>query len=102
MIDIWERLQNLRLHSASSVADQAQAKTYDLETRVKQLEEEVDSLTLIAMAMWELLGKAEGFYLKDLEARMQEIDLRDGKLDGKYSVNANVCTKCNRQLHGRR
>lgn len=101
-MSIWDSLNDLRIKSASAVADQAQAKTYGIETRVKQLEEEVDRLTLVVMAMWELLGKSEGFYLKDLEARIQEIDLRDGELDGRMTITPAVCSDCGRSLHERR
>ena len=102
MKSLWEHLQNSRIGSATATADQAQAKSYDLERRIKQLEAEVDSLTLILMAMWELFGKSNGLFMKDLEAKMQEIDLRDGKLDGKASAGPRVCGECNRPLADRR
>lgn len=102
MKSIWERLQHLRIEAATASADITQAKTYDLERRVKALEEEIDSVTLILMAMWELLGKSNGFYMKDLEARIEEIDLRDGKLDGKLDPNPARCPECSHALHDRR
>ena len=102
MRNILDSVNNLRIKSAAAVADQAQAKTYTLESRVRQLEEEVDNLTLITMAMWELLGKSEGFFLKDLETKVEELDLRDGHLDGKMSVTPAICHDCGRKLHERR
>ena len=102
MKSLWEHLQNSRISSAAATADQAQAKSYDLERRVNQLEAENDSLTLILMAMWELFGKSNGLFLKDLEAKMQEIDLRDGKLDGKASGGPRICGECDRPLGDRR
>ncbi len=102
MNNLWDHLLNMRISSATATADQAQAKSYDLERRVKQLEAEVDSLTLILMGMWELLGKSNGFYLKDLEAKMQEIDLRDGTLDGKLKSGPTTCGECGRVLGDRR
>jgi hypothetical protein len=98
----WELFQNARTNRAQAAADHAQAKGYDTERRIKQLEAEVDSLTLIAMAMWELFGKSNGLFMKDLEAKMQEIDLRDGKLDGKLSFGSTLCTGCGRKLDERR
>lgn len=102
MKSIWDYLQDRHIDRSSVTADQAQAKTYDLDRRVKDLEAEVDALTLILMAMWELLGKSEGFFLKDLEAKMQEIDLRDGKLDGGASLRPSSCKSCGRSVAGRR
>ncbi len=70
--------------------------------KIEQLEKEVDALTLVCMAMWELLGKSQGYFLKDLEAKMAELDLRDGKLDGRYSSAPELCPKCSRKLGSRR
>jgi hypothetical protein len=98
----WEYFHNARTNRAQASADNAQANVYDTERRIKQLEAEVDSLTLITMAMWELFGTSNGLFMKDLEAKMQEIDLRDGKLDGKLSLEPNICTGCNRKLDQRR
>jgi len=70
--------------------------------RIEQLEKEVDALTLICMSMWELLGQSSGFFQKDLEAKIQEIDLRDGKLDGKYSAAPESCPSCGHKLGPRR
>lgn len=78
------------------------AKVYDLERRIRQLESEVDSLTLILMSVWELVGKSNGFFMSDLNAKMKEIDLRDGKLDGRYSFGLVKCSSCGRVLDERR
>lgn len=102
MKSIWERLQHLRIESATASADISQAKTYDLERRVRALEEEADSMMLILMAMWELLGKSNGFFMKDLEARIEAIDLRDGRLDGRLNPNPSRCPECSHALHERR
>ena len=37
-----------------------------------------------------------------LEAKIQELHLRDGKLDGKLTLNPVNCTECGRKLHERR
>ena len=99
---LWELFQNSRTDRALAAADIAQAKGYDTDRRIRQLEAEVDALTLIAMAMWELFGKSNGLFMKDLEAKMQEIDLRDGKLDGKMSFGRVTCHGCERILDERR
>lgn len=97
MKSIGERLQNLRIQSVI-----ASAKPCDPERRVKALEQEAYSLTLNLMAMRELLEKTNGLFLKDLEARIEDIDVRDGKLNGKLKPNPKKCPECNHPLHGRR
>ncbi len=54
------------------------------------------------MAMWEMFGKSAGLFLKDLEAKMVEIDLRDGELDGKLAAAPENCPRCERKLGPRR
>lgn len=102
MLSIWDFLQDSNAGRTRAAVQDTQAKSVDLERRIKQLEAEVDSLTLVSMAMWELLGKSNGFFLKDLEAKMQEIDLRDGKLDGKVRSGPVQCANCERMLDERR
>jgi len=102
MKSIWESFQDGQINRATATADRVQAKSYESERRINQLEAEVDSLTLLSMAMWELFGKSNGLFMKDLEAKMQEIDLRDGKLDGKLDHGPIQCSHCNRTLDERR
>ena len=62
---------------------------------VKALEDKLDHLSLVCMAMCELMEEI-GFNKNMLEAKMREIDLRDGKLDGKLVIKK-VCSGCNRE-----
>jgi ribosomal protein S27AE len=64
-------------------------------------EERLDKLTLITMAMWELLRDNTKFTELDLLAKVQELDLRDGKPDGKVSLTVCKCPKCSRTMSPR-
>ncbi len=61
----------------------------------------VDQLTLATMAMWELIRDQTALTEKDLLSKMEEIDLRDGKDDGKLVLGIKKCQACNRSVNPR-
>lgn len=65
---------------------------------VRQLEERVDRLALVNMALWTIISKELKITEEELLLRVQEIDLRDGKLDGKLSAEVTDCAACGRKI----
>ena len=63
------------------------------ESRVLSVDERVDRLSLIVEAMWELLEEA-GYSEDALQAKVEEIDARDGRTDGKVTRPPVQCRKC--------
>lgn len=51
--------------------------------------------------MWELIRERTTLTDNDIEDRMQQIDLRDGKADGKMQMPALKCTDCGRVISRR-
>jgi len=86
--------------TSASIAEQTARKTQthveSLERRLKRLEEQVERLTLGAMALAELRRDRLGVPQADLDAKVEEIDLRDGKLDRKLSSPLPICPGCRR------
>src|SRR5262245_30767943 len=85
----------------SSVRDAA-ASAGDATRQVLHLQETVDRLVLATQAMWALLGEQSGLGEADLLAKIREIDLLDGTLDGKIRRNAKTCPSCGRHNGPRR
>ncbi len=69
---------------------------FDLRSRVKELEISLKRVQIVNAAMWELLRGALKATDADLEARIKEVDLRDGVEDGKISSVPLRCPSCNR------
>ncbi|MCO7226653.1 hypothetical protein [Pleionea sp. CnH1-48] len=69
------------------------------ESDLKVLQDKVDHLSLVCQAMCELLEQV-GFDKTMLAKKIQEIDLRDGKLDGKFSQKK-TCPQCERVVAAR-
>ena len=75
---------------AAAVAEQAR-------TQVDQMQMDINRLMICSQALWELLKEQHGFTEQQLVAKITEIDMRDGKLDGKLAAQGPVaCPKCGR------
>ena len=59
-----------------------------------------ERLYLVVQAMWELLKEKAGLTDADLDAKVQEIDMRDGRLDGQDSTQTGplTCRQCGRTI----
>lgn len=68
---------------------------------LRYLEDRVDRLSLICMAMWSLLQDKTRLTEQDLMERVKLLDLMDGKEDGKASRTVSQCTKCDRPMNPR-
>lgn len=65
---------------------------------------DIEKLFMVTEALWTILKEQHGYSDEDLVTRIQEIDLRDGKLDGQVAKAAErpSCPHCGRKLMGRR
>ena len=77
-------------------AQKARRDTRDLEEEVRLLEQQVGRLALASLAMAEILRDHLGVSSELIEAKIHEIDLRDGKLDGTFRLSPKHCTDCGR------
>lgn len=60
-----------------------------------RLERRLERLTLLCQAMWTLVRDRNGVSEDDLARRVQELDLKDGKLDGRLAPGV-ACAACGR------
>ncbi len=68
----------------------------DYSLQIRDLEHEVQRLTLKNEALWELVRDRLQLTDADLEAKSQEIDLRDGIKDGEITITPLKCPTCGR------
>lgn len=95
---IWDVFQQYQIHkldktfdAATDVIAQDQAGQ---QATLGQLEERMDRLALICRAMFELLEERTGLTDQDLAKKIAEVDLRDGKADGRITATAKPCPSC--------
>lgn len=98
----WEVRQQRQIYDAERVAGDARADARYANQRAVELERAVDSLFMISMAMAKLLDERGVFSEQELEAKVREVDLSDGKLDGKVRLEPKPCPKCKRAVAARR
>ncbi|HOF38628.1 MAG TPA: hypothetical protein PLD73_01045 [Candidatus Hydrogenedentes bacterium] len=65
-------------------------------TQTRELEHQVARMALLNQSLWELLCERLGLTEQELEAKVREVDLRDGVLDGKITNTPVKCPQCGR------
>jgi hypothetical protein len=63
---------------------------------LKELEHQVERLSLMNQALWELLRDRLGLTDAELQAKALEVDLRDGVQDGMMTNQPVSCPACDR------
>ena len=74
----------------------------DVRTQNEFIQCDVEKLFMLTEALWTILKEKHGCTDEELVRRVQEIDLRDGKLDGKVATVQPDCPQCGRKLMGKR
>ncbi|HWL08881.1 MAG TPA: hypothetical protein VNQ76_10770 [Planctomicrobium sp.] len=106
---LWNLIQQAQIEraratsqNAKSTARDAQSEIRFLKDRVHDLELSLDRLSLATMAIAEILRDRSHITEEEIEAKIEEIDLRDGKLDGRLREPVTTCTSCDRTNPARR
>ena len=83
---------NLRAQAASISASEARRQN-------EILTADVDKLFMITQALWELLKTEHGYTDELLAEKITEVDLSDGKLDGKVAKKERPdCPSCRKKM----
>ncbi len=75
-----------------SAAGRGQVAPMDLE----DLERRTEALTLACQALWEILREELNLSDAAILKKMEEVDLRDGALDGRMTADVTACPSCRR------
>jgi len=87
----------VRIHEVRTKASQAKDKVERLAWEVEDLQRKSEALTVACQALWELLRSRTGLTDREILEKMQEIDFRDGRLDGKIGSTILRCPQCSRK-----
>ena len=80
----------------SARARQSESLALESMESVRELRHQVERLSLLNQALWELLRDRARLTDADLERKAAEIDMRDGTEDGKMGGGAVTCPTCHR------
>lgn len=98
---LWDLHQHNQIAKAQADAARGQHRADNAMERVTQLEARFNRLALLTNALWGLLKETTGLTDEQLTQRVQELDMADGKLDGKVHATATPCGNCGRTLSQR-
>jgi hypothetical protein len=87
-----------QLKSANRALDSQNQTLDSLSSQLASAAARIDQLDLVALAVWELLAERLGLTVEQLRAKADEIDLRDGTRDGRYTGATPRCTGCAREV----
>jgi hypothetical protein len=76
----------------------AAKKAMDARSEVQVLRAAIDKLILVDRALWEIIAESQGLTEEYLLDKVNEIDLRDGVLDGKMREPLRKCSSCGKML----
>lgn len=96
---LWELFQHQKINQAEHSAQSAKLTAQANLEGIAYMRSQIDTLTLANQAMWELLSERHGLTEHDLRQKMEEVDLRDGKLDGKLTrTEIKQCNECGHKV----
>ena len=102
---IWDVYQQVQIHNLNKSAEASNEFTAEtvagVRTSVRQLDDKVDRLALICRAMYELIRESSDISDEQLAAKVTEVDLRDGKADGKMTPQQKDCPECDAKICAR-
>lgn len=100
---IFHPLPGFGDRTAQSTASEARAEAQRVRTELELLRLDVERLLMITEALWEFIKKEHGYADEQLQDVIAQIDLRDGKLDGRVaSAPPQKCPACGRALARKR
>lgn len=99
---IWEIHQQTKIHQAESSARKAESKVDRVDFEIREIRRQMERLTLACQSMWELIRETTDLTEADLDAKILEVDGRDGVVDGKISRQVSDCPHCGRKTNSRR
>jgi hypothetical protein len=96
---LWNLRAGETIREAQRDAGTAAQKASDASARARDLEAAVERLTLACQALWEIARERWEITDDELLAKMEAIDLRDGRRDGKIGARVLKCAKCGRTMN---
>ncbi|MCE9532225.1 MAG: hypothetical protein K8T89_14065 [Planctomycetes bacterium] len=99
MLDFfWQLPQQPPISQAEVNSGAARREIQDHHARLRDLEQQLERVTLVSQALWELLRDRSGITEDQLVDKITEVDLRDGTKDNRLSPRVVACPKCERNI----
>ena len=92
--------QMARSNRAELAGERASRAAADVRREGESIQFDVEKLFMITEALWSILKDKHGYTDEHLVQMIQDIDLRDGRIDGKVAKSAErpTCPECGRTI----
>ena len=95
MYDIfWNMRQDRQIRAVGLEADASTSHAKNARQASISLEARVDKLSLVCQAMWSLIQDSTDLTEQDLAKRVTDLDMLDGRLDGRIGRGVIKCSEC--------
>jgi len=94
--------QDRRIKEANDKAKSVAAKANRVDSEFQKLQSNFDRMCLLNQAIVEIVQEKLGITDADMEAKVLEIDLRDGSADGKMGGGITACPSCRRNVNSKK
>lgn len=94
----WGSFHGAGVRAVHSDAQAARRSATDARIKTDELEARCERALLVCEALWTIMRDKLGVSEEELVNRVNEIDLSDGKLDGKVRRAAVQCNKCGKNV----
>jgi hypothetical protein len=103
MLDLlWDLSQQQQISSVRDSVHDAKLRANEGIHLTGEVEERVERLALLCQSMWELLSERCQVTKNDLLKKVLEVDLRDGRENGKMDERVIECPRCKGKVASRR
>ncbi len=94
----WGMYHGAGMRAVQSDVQAARRSATDARVQADELEARCERALLVCEALWTIMRDKLGVPEEELVNRVNEIDLSDGKLDGKVRRTAVQCGKCGKKV----
>ena len=103
--NLWGSYTQVEANAARVVAEGAKRQSRDtldqMRTEVQRLESKIDGLALTCQALWEVIRDQTHLTDEEVVTKVADIDLSDGRADGRIGGTPAECKACGRPGHTR-
>lgn len=99
-MDIYDLFQNSKISILENKLDSVErSNRFENQNLFEEATKKMNQLVLLNQAISEILIEKLGITNKEILDKMNDIDLRDGIKDGKYTKAAKDCPKCDAKIN---
>ena len=91
------------VHLAASLSFDRDANgSENLRLKISRLEEKIEFMRVANQVLWEIVSEKCGVTVDEFKARVMEVDVRDGALDGRVTMRILDCPNCHQKVNSKR